>query len=188
MRITFLNLKSRKKKARGLTLIEIIVIIVVLGVAIPPLLNMWANVAWRSGRSEALADAAFYTQELMEEIKTKRFDENTAAPWSTNLGIDNTTKGLDNVTNETAAARDNWDDIDDFRNATDIPVTGYNRTVNIQYAVLNNTAWQACTTATCGAVTNCTSCNECCYKQVTVSVSGRGLTNDTAMTTIISAH
>lgn len=178
----------RPVTSKGLTLIEIIVVIVVLGLAIPPLLNMWANVAWRSGRSEALADAAFYIQELMEEIKTKRFDENTTSPWSTNLGIDNTTKGLDNATNETIAARSNWDDIDDFHNATDIPATGYNRTVSIRYVILNTTNWQACPSATCGAIINCTSCNECCYKQVTVSVSGRGLTNDTAMTTIISTH
>ena len=46
-----------------------------MGVAIPPLMTMWADTAWRSGKAESSADAGFYAQELMEEIKTKAYDE-----------------------------------------------------------------------------------------------------------------
>lgn len=71
---------------KGFTLMEMLAVIVLMGAAIPPLLTMWADIAWRSGRTEAIADAQFYAQELMEEIKSKSFDErkinDTCPRWS----------------------------------------------------------------------------------------------------------
>ena len=173
---------------KGITLIEMIVVIVVLGIAIPPLLTMWANVSWRSSRSEALADASFYAQELMEEVKTKRFDENTTSPWNTALGINPTTKGLDTVNNETAVNKTNWDDVDDFNGYLDTPATGYNRSVTVNYANLTGTSWQTCNPTSCVAASNCTNCNECCYKHIAVSVSRANAAYNVTLVTIVSAH
>jgi len=173
---------------KGITLMEMVVIIVVVGLAIPALMTSWANVAWKSGRSEALADANFFTQELMEAIKSKSFDERSAAPYtnSNNLGADSGESSANNAT---------FDDIDDFIGATDpwvtTPAPKYIRFANISYVFLNSTnSWQSCPLpVTCGNITNCTNCNECCYKSVTVGVSRQdNFTSNATLTTIIAAN
>lgn len=174
--------------SKGITLIEMIVVIVVLGIAIPPLLNMWADVSWRSSRSETLADASFYTQELMEEIKTKRFDEKTSGPWTNTSGFGATADG------ENSGNRSTFDDVDDFVNCADTtvinPASGYSRSVSVDYARLNafSNTWEGCGSQICQPSGDCAACNECCYKRVTVSVSRANPAVDANMVTIVSAH
>lgn len=55
-------------------MVEMVTVIVVIGLAIPTLLLMWQNLSYRSGRSEAIVQAGFYVQELMEETRAKDFD------------------------------------------------------------------------------------------------------------------
>ena len=172
--------------AKGLTLIEMVAMIVVLGIAIPPLLTNWADIAWRSARSESLADASFYAQELMEEIKSKRYDENGSAPWTPSTSFSATDPG------ESKANSATFDDIDDFVGCTDplvtAPVTGYSRLANIDYVRLNGSAWQGCVAGPCNS-TNCTLCNACCYKRITVTVSRTdNIGGSASLTTIVSTH
>lgn len=175
-------------REKGITLIEMTVVIVVLGISIPVLLNMWSQVAWNSSRSEATADAAFYAQQLMEEIRSKRFDEEAGYPWTASLGPDTTTKGLDGTNNETLTGSSNWDDIDDFNGYSDTPATGYTRSVTVSYFRLNASAWQSCSVASCVAPSNCTNCNECCYKRIQVKVSRANLASDVSLVTIVSGY
>ncbi|MFC1592391.1 type II secretion system protein [Candidatus Omnitrophota bacterium] len=63
-----------KTCARGVTMVELVTVIVVIGLAIPTLLLMWQNLAYRAGRTEAMVQAGFYAQELMEEIRAQDFD------------------------------------------------------------------------------------------------------------------
>ncbi|MFH0853353.1 MAG: hypothetical protein V1853_03010 [bacterium] len=166
-----------------------VAIIVVMSLAIPTMLTMWANVAWKSSSSEALADAFFYAQELMEVIKSKRFDEKTIAPYytnSNNFGVDPDENSNNNAT---------FDDVDDFVNATDswvtTPATKYIRFANVSYVFLNSTnSWQPCPLPViCTAVTDCSSCDQCCYKRVAVGVSHQGnLVNNLTLTTIVSGN
>lgn len=146
---------------KGITLIEMVVVIVVLGLSIPALLTMWADVAWRSARSEGIADAAFYAQALMEEIKSKSFDNNTEFPWSAPLG------------HEAGETYPNFDDADDFNNYTDTPTTGYSRCVTVDYVTLSGTNWTGtCTPSnhtSCAAV-NCVSADITDYKRIIVRV------------------
>lgn len=173
--------------AKGITLIEMIVVIVVLAVAIPVLLISWADVAWRSVRSEAIAEAAFYGEELMEWVKSKEFDENDAAPWtnSASFGVE---------TGESASNMFTYDDVDDFVGSTDTLVTtspgGYIRSVTVGYVSLNTGVnpprWDACGAVSCGPVTDCTTCAQCCYKLITVSVRHKNnLIGTVTMTTIV---
>lgn len=164
-------------KAKGITLIEMVAVIVVLGVAIPPLLTMWADVAWRASRSEALADATFYAQELMEEIKSKRFVD-PEDPTNTALGSNGETYP-------------NFDDIDDFNNYS-VSISGYNCCVTVDYLTLNGSVWQGncnpnnpttCTPATC------VSANATDYKRVIVRVSrSDNLIRDITLITMVSAE
>lgn len=171
---------------KAVTLIEMIVVIVVLGVAIPPLLNMWADVSWRSVRSETLADASFYAQGLMEEIKSKRYDEKTAAPWTNSAGFGAASDG------ENAGNKTTFDDVDDFIGCTDpevtTPASGYNRSVSVVYTILNANTWTDGGVTSCQAVNNCTALEECCYKHIKVSVSRANAAQEVSLDTIISSH
>lgn len=118
-----------------MTLIELIVVIVVMGIALSVLLKMWADVTQRSVHSESLADAMFYGQDLLEEIKTKKFDENTTgwtAPLAAEAGESRT--GVGNAS---------FDDVDDYNGYSEaIPNTGFSRCVTVDYMALNATTWQ----------------------------------------------
>jgi type II secretory pathway pseudopilin PulG len=163
---------------KGLTLIEAVAVIVVLGLAIPVLLRLFAEVSYKSARSESVSVATFYAEQLMEEIKSKRFDESSFYPWSTSLGPDTSTKGLDGTNNETTANKSNWDDIDDFNGYSDTPTGGYSRSVTVIYlnpAITSGGTWQALGSGTSE------------YKRVAVTVSRGTLTGNVTLTTMISA-
>ena len=105
-----------------------VVIIVVMGLAIPALLNNWADLSWRSVQSEIIADETFYAQALLEEIKSKEFvdpdypDDQALGP---NSG-------------ETYPYFDDVDDYNGFDNTT----AGFRRTVAVDYANLTSSTWQ----------------------------------------------
>ncbi len=157
--------------SRGITLIEMVAVIVVLGMAIPTLLTAFSSAAWRSSRSENIADATFYAQELMEEVKSKGFDENITPPWTKTLGPDS------------GETYPNFDDIDDFNGYSDTPAAGFTRSVAVDFVRLSGSTWGSCTfSGNCVAATTCTSCNECCYKRIQVTVSN----NVTGNVTLVS--
>lgn len=156
---------------KGLTIIELVVVIVVLGLAIPPLLTMWANVAWRSAASELLADSTFYAQQLMEEIKSKNFVD-PDDPNNTNIGINGTENSNDRTT---------FDDVDDFVGCTDTsvtaPDTGYTRSAAVSYVTLNVSTWDEVPSGTSN------------YKRITVTVSrSSGSAIPVSLTALISSH
>ncbi|MEK6567534.1 MAG: hypothetical protein AABZ27_02190 [Candidatus Omnitrophota bacterium] len=168
---------SRKS---GLTLIEMVALIVLMGVAIPPLMTMWADTAWRSGKAESSADAGFYAQELMEEIKTKAYDEkkldDSGPPWSSSLVAE-------------GESYPNFNDVDDYNNYSDAPAPGYSRQAAVSYVWLNGADWTACGAGSCAAIGDCSACDQCCYKRVTVSVSRNdNVVSNLSLTTIVSGH
>jgi len=158
----------RRLNQRGVNLIELVAVLVVAGIAIPVLMTMWANISWRSVGSENVADTTSYARALMEEIKSKKFDQKTTSPWtsSASLGID---------TGENRADSRTFNDVDDYINTNDlnitVPAPGYVRWASVEYVNLSATnGWQACGSVPCGTVSLCTSCSECCYKRITVNV------------------
>jgi len=156
----------------GITLIEMVVVILVLALAIPILLRLLGEADWQSVRTAALADATFYAQRLMEVIRSKAYDEkifSTYPPFT-----DSTALGPD--TGETCSGLDTgsctYDDIDDFNGYTVSPAGGYTYNVTVTYALLSGTTWTDCATPiTCTAVTDCTTCAQCCYKRIDIKVS-----------------
>ena len=63
------------KRAKGVTLMELIVAIVVLGVAIAPLLVMVSDVVTKHAQAEIYYRAIVIGRDLMEEVLAKSFDD-----------------------------------------------------------------------------------------------------------------
>ncbi|MDD5348116.1 MAG: prepilin-type N-terminal cleavage/methylation domain-containing protein [Candidatus Omnitrophica bacterium] len=174
-----------RASSRGVTLMEMVAVLVVAGIAIPVLLTMWSTISWQAVRSEGVSDASFYAQGLMEEVLSKSYDQNEAEPWSRNLGVDS---------GENAGNASTFNDVDDYVNATDpritAPAPSYRRRARVEYVILNSTnTWQACASVNCQDTTTCATCNECCYKRITVNVwrTDRVPTN-VSMATIVAAY
>lgn len=114
---------------RGFTIFEIVMTIFLLAVAIPPLLRVFAETAVTGAESAILPTATLLANQMMEEIKSKRFDELTekdsGGNWSTAFGAD---------TGE--ILKDNFDDVDDFNGWTQDfapSYPDYTATVSIDY-------------------------------------------------------
>ena len=60
---------------KGITLIELIVVILILAIGISAILGLLGEIVRRVNVAEEIAIATFYAQEKMEEIKSKDFDE-----------------------------------------------------------------------------------------------------------------
>ena len=158
----------------GITLIEMIAVIVVVGLAIPAILLMWQDLSFRSGRAEVIAQASFYAQELMEEIKSKNFaDPNQTPVFGPESG---------------EGGRSNYDDVDDFNGYSDTSA-GYTRCVTVDYVELSAGTWTGnCTPA------NPTDCNSpTCnpgdvtdYKRIRVLVSHQF--GNASLVTIVSGY
>jgi MSHA pilin protein MshD len=108
-------------RLKGLTLIELIAFIVVLGIGIPPLLIMLGDINTKTERSMQLSKMYSSVTSLLEEILSKKFDENIQKPWSNPLGPD---------ADETD--KEKFDDVDDFDNYTD-SYLGLSRKVLVYY-------------------------------------------------------
>ncbi len=70
-----LNIKFLSLQKKSFTLIELILSIVILGVAVSGLLKLLSEVTQSIALSENTATATFYAQEMMEKIKSKSFSE-----------------------------------------------------------------------------------------------------------------
>lgn len=147
----------------GISLIELVAVIVVIGVSIPALLTGWADISWRSVQAESLADATSYGQALMEEVLSRRFDEVNDPPWTAPAQF---ARARTDENDETS--RQAYDDIDDYQGFNESLAGGYVRNVSVNYMNLSGSAWQQS-----AAVTD--------YKRVRVAVvrSGRAGANIT---------
>ncbi|WP_054340425.1 type IV pilus modification PilV family protein [Neptunomonas antarctica] len=108
----------------GFSLVETILTIVIISIALVALISAWGQSAKHSGDPFWHAKAAYLGEAYIEEIITKRFDENTPvggypactiASCSSTLGVD---KLSDGVTDET---RDLFDDVDDYHGLSETP-------------------------------------------------------------------
>ncbi len=87
------------KNNRGVTLVEIVVSIVVLGIAIPPLIGLFSEIARATPDDTYQRAALSYAESLMEEIRSKNYEDPDEATGSF---------GTEEV------ARTAYDDVDDY--------------------------------------------------------------------------
>jgi type II secretory pathway pseudopilin PulG len=148
-----------------------VIVIVVIGLAIPVLVRNWADVSIRSVQSEAVSDAVFYGQRLMEEIKSKLFDEVLSDPWTPESGF-----GAKLPDDQDETGRALYDDVDDFHGFNETAANGFKTNVSVEYANVTNSVWQAA-----GRITD--------YKRITVTVSwSRMKGGQAALVTIVGKY
>jgi Tfp pilus assembly protein PilV len=144
-------------KEKGSTLIELLVGIVVLAFAILSLIQLFSNLSVSRVHASYRNTGTLLTQELMEEIMSKRFDEmegkDASGYWST-TGVD---------TGETAGNKSTFDDVDDFSGWSEAltgDFNGFTRTASVIYVAPGNL--------------NTASTRDNEYKRITVQVYNGG--------------
>ena len=141
---------------RGFTLIDLILVIIIVAIAIPPMLALFIQMVSGSTFGVTVSRANALASTLREEIQSKKWDE-SAPPPSLILGP------------ETGESRAIFDDVDDFDGLDESPprdsqgailagFTGFRQQVSVCYVA--NTDFDTCI----GGPTM--------YKQVTVTVTG----------------
>jgi len=152
------------KSRRGFSYLEIIMGVMILGFILTPLLSQFYIGFQATRTADALSQATFLAEDLMEEIKSKRFDENKFPAGSTPRAQFGPDSG------ESASDRRTFDDIDDFNGWTSSPpraangtiltdFTGFTCSVQVEYVTLGaGTIWQVTTSSTF-------------YKRVSVTVT-----------------
>ncbi|MDP3143158.1 MAG: hypothetical protein Q8N14_04370 [Candidatus Omnitrophota bacterium] len=100
----------------GFTLIEIVMIIVVVSIAIPTLLIVLGQGARQSVDAELQVSATNVGQAMMEEIKTKCWDDTAASAANCSGAVTPSAIGLDGEsrTQCTGASATPFDDVDDY--------------------------------------------------------------------------
>jgi len=155
---------------RGVTLIDLIVTIIILAIAVPPMVGVFITSTRNSTFGVNMARANHLASNLLEEIRSKRWDENTGAASAT-LGPEGET-------------RSTYDDVDDFHGLNETPpkdslgvamsgTTGFRQQVSVCYVASTD-------------LNTCLGSGTSNYKQITVTVTdvqGRV----TPMVTVISS-
>ncbi|MEE9522808.1 MAG: hypothetical protein V3W05_08370 [candidate division NC10 bacterium] len=96
------------RNQRGVTLIDLIVIIVIVAIALPPMIGLLIQVTRQSTFGVTVTRANHLASTLFEEIRSKRGDETAGAP-STTLGP------------EFGENRASYDDVDDYHGLDESP-------------------------------------------------------------------
>lgn len=168
--------------SKGFTLIEIVMIIVIASIAIPTLLLLLGQQAKYGVDAEIRVTEINLAQQLMEEIKSKCWDESkivggvcTGPGTGSALGTD----GTENRTACTGATTDPFDDVDDYDNYSETCSWGgstYTRSVDVCYVPsgdLNDTS-------TCNTATN--------YKRISVSVNNPANSQSVEVVTVVTNY
>ncbi|MEE8282053.1 MAG: hypothetical protein V3R47_00865, partial [candidate division NC10 bacterium] len=103
-----MRLRRLHRNQRGITLIDLILVIVLLALAIPPMVMLLIQGTRQSTFGVTMTRANGLGSTLLEEIRSKRWDENGGAASAT-LGP------------ETGETRATYDDVDDFHGLNDSP-------------------------------------------------------------------
>ena len=96
-------MNNKLKDLKGFTLVEVMVVLVLLTLSFMIFLNALNTGKSVRARSELRTIQSIILNSLENQIRSRRFDENSTVPWSSSLGKD---------TGESLVSH--FDDIDDF--------------------------------------------------------------------------
>ena len=120
-------MESNKRSQKGFTLVEVMVVLILLTLSFMVFLNALNTGKSVRARSELRTVQSVILNSVENQIRARRFDENTSAPWSSSLGKE-TSNGETGV--------NDFDDIDDFDGYTVASVSehpGFSYTVTVNY-------------------------------------------------------
>lgn len=125
---------NRRRQTSGHTFVELVLAIAVLGLAIPAFLSLFSEVTVSGTQGEMLPTTTALATELLEEIRSRRFDElsekNGQGNWSPTLGPEGGEAG-----------KAGFDDVDDFNGWAQnfgAGFTNYTATVLVSYVAAND--------------------------------------------------
>lgn len=124
----FSNASMRPGRAAGVTLVELVLAIVILGLVVPILLALGSSVAFRFYQAEVRARAAQLAHRLESTVISRRFDEllqKSGGSWSATLGPES---------GEISASYDDVDDFHGFSETLTGGLAGYTLSVSVTYA------------------------------------------------------
>lgn len=153
---------------KGFTFIEVVMIIVVLGIIMPGIMMYFIQGVKNSADSQRRATAIFLAEGLMEEIKSKRWDEVAV--------INATCSNASAIGPDAGESRITYDDIDDFNGMNNAPP------VNSQGVVMNNYQGfrqQVTVSYVNPADLNAAVAGPRCYKRIEITITDTR-SNDTA--------
>lgn len=123
---------------RGVTLIELMVFIVIVGIALSSLLLIYNRAVVDSVDPVIRVQLAELAQSHLEEVLARKYDEATPSGGIPACDSGEVTAnacvgiGLDG--GESLADKSTLDDVDDFDNFTDSPQAGFSRSVAVSFA------------------------------------------------------
>ncbi|MBI3548223.1 MAG: hypothetical protein HY078_04125 [Elusimicrobia bacterium] len=137
----------RMPHSGGFILFEVTVSYVVLALALVALVPAFIMAIKANKNAERLQLATDLSQELLEEIRMRKWDEQTSGTTFEYVAVGSTSLGID--TGETASDKTTFDDIDDFNGWTEngvrnpmnvalAPFSMYMRTVTVVYVESTN--------------------------------------------------
>lgn len=122
---------KRVSGSAGFTIIELVIAIVVLGYVLSAMTKMFMDLTVIGVQPEVRNIQALVAEDLMEEIRSKQYDEmlekNANDNWSETLGIDS---------GETSGDTSTFDDVDDYAGLSESltgTYAGYTRSVTVSY-------------------------------------------------------
>ena len=127
--------------SRGFLLVEVSITYVVLSLALVALVPLFILSIRANKKTEQLAVAGFLSQELLEEIRLRKWDQLTPSP-SSRIASGSAVLGID--AGEIASDKTTFNDVDDFNGWSESPPTdplmrpipgfnAYTRTVTVAY-------------------------------------------------------
>ncbi len=172
------NLAAASSQA-GFSYIEVLMAVMILALALIPLLSQFYIGFQGNINAETVTQATDLADELMEEIKGKRFDENKFPDEPVSAG------SLGDDFGEDSNNRSTFDDIDDYNNWSKNPpqeldgtvlsdFKDFTRSVIVEYVRINSNTWEATSSRTY-------------YKRIIVRVTHPKL-NDKTLETIVSHY
>ena len=117
---------SRYKNNRGFTLVEVSVVVIILTLAFMVFLKALNTGKSVRVNSEIRTIQGSILSDIENQIRSKRFDENTNAPWSNVLGLDNGEISVEQF--------DDIDDFDEYSIQSLIDYPGFGIYVDVFYA------------------------------------------------------
>ena len=95
-------IKFTRMQSSGMTLVEIVIGILFLGIAFVGTLYAIRSIETEGNLMVALLDGTAFGNSVMEVVRSHRFDENYVSPWTNTLGP------------ETGETANTYDDVDDY--------------------------------------------------------------------------